>query len=149
MTENSISIRPADAETVERVEALLQANDLPYRDVRTKPECFVIAFSETTVVGVGGVERYGSNGLLRSVVVTESNRGQGYGTALVDALEARARSNGAETLYLLTTTASAFFRREGYKAVDRESVPASIRQTTEFADLCPSSAACLTKNLEK
>ncbi|MDF9745452.1 arsenic resistance N-acetyltransferase ArsN2 [Natrinema salsiterrestre] len=148
MTDVSITLRPVDAETVERVEALLKANDLPYRDVRTKPECFVTAFSETTFVGVGGVERYGSNGLLRSVVVMESNRGQGYGTALVGALEDRGRSNGVETLYLLTTTASAFFRREGYDAVDREVVPEPIQQTTEFADLCPNSAICLKKNLE-
>lgn len=148
MTDVSITLRPVDAETVERVETLLKANDLPYRDVRTKPECFVIAFSGTTFVGVGGVERYGANGLLRSVVVTESYRGQGYGTALVGALEDRARSTGVEALYLLTTTAAVFFRREGYDAVDRETVPEPIQQTTEFTDLCPNSAICLKKNLE-
>jgi amino-acid N-acetyltransferase len=149
MTDTSITLRPVDAETVGRVEALLKATDLPYRDVRTKPDCFVTAFSEATFVGVGGIERDGQNALLRSVVVTEPNRGQGYGTALVRALEDRARSNGVASLYLLTTTASAFFRREGYDVIDRETVPASIRQTTEFADLCPNSATCLRKDLEE
>lgn len=147
MTDASLTVRPVDTVTLDRVEALLEANDLPYRDVRTKPDCFYAAHSGTERIGIGGVETHGSNGLLRSVVVTESNRGKGYGTALCDALEDRARTNGVETLYLLTTTASEFFRRRGYEEVDRETVPSSIRQTTEFADLCPSSAPCFSKDL--
>ncbi|WP_226481324.1 arsenic resistance N-acetyltransferase ArsN2 [Natrinema amylolyticum] len=149
MTDTSITVRKAEPEDLGRIEALLDANSLPYRDVRSKPECFFAAFSEGAFVGIGGLETRGSNALLRSVVITEPNRGQGYGTALCDALEDRARSNGVETLYLLTTTASAFFRRRGYEAIDRETVPASIRRTTEFADLCPASATCLEKALER
>lgn len=148
MTDSSITIRKADGNDVARVEALLEANGLPFRDVRTKPERFFVAYSDAERIGVGGVEQYGSNGLLRSVVVTESNRGRGYGTALCDALEERAREDGVETLYLLTTTAAAFFRRRGYEETARESAPSTIRRTTEFADLCPDSATCLRKHLE-
>lgn len=147
MTDASITVEKADAEDLDRVEALLDANDLPHRDVRAKPECFFVARSDTEWIGVGGVELYGSSGLLRSVVVAESSRGQGYGTALCDALEERARTNGVEALYLLTTTAPEFFRRRGYEEIGRETVPSSIQRTTEFAELCPSSATCMRKRL--
>lgn len=146
---SSITVQPADEETIDRVEALLEANDLPHRDVQTKPGCFFLARSGTEVVGAGGVEPHGSNGLLRSVVIEESSRGRGYGTALCDALEARARRNGVETLYLLTTTAAEFFRRNGYEEAVRETVPSSVRRTTEFTDLCPTSATCMKKRVER
>ncbi|UPV73083.1 arsenic resistance N-acetyltransferase ArsN2 [Halorussus limi] len=147
MTDSSITLRKADAADADRVEALLKANGLPHSDVRLESGRFFVASADAAVVGIGGVETYGSNGLLRSVVVPESKRGRGYGTSLCDALEDRAQANGVETLYLLTTTAAAFFRRRGYEEVERERVPASIRQTTEFADLCPSSATCMRKEL--
>lgn len=146
MTDSS-TIRTADAADLDRVEALLEANGLPHRDVRASDGRFFVAEVDAECVGVGGVETYGPNGLLRSVVVAESNRGLGTGTALCDALEDHARANGVEALYLLTTTAAAFFRRRGYEAVDRETVPSTIQRTTEFADLCPSSATCMRKDL--
>ncbi|WP_210424902.1 arsenic resistance N-acetyltransferase ArsN2 [Halorussus halobius] len=134
------------------VESLLAENGLPYRDVRAKPDRFFVARAdglddEGSRVGIGGLETDGAVGLLRSVVVTEPNRGRGYGTALCDALEDRARTNGVETLYLLTTTATAFFRRRGYESVAREDAPASVRRTTEFAELCPESATCMRNEI--
>ena len=146
MTDPAITLRSAD-DDLDRVEALLEANGLPSRDVRAKPECFFVAESEAGVVGVGGVEVHGSDGLLRSVVVRETNRGQGYGRELCAALEDRARATGVETLYLLTTTAAAFFRRNGYEAISRDEVPASIQETTQFADLCPDSATVMRKEV--
>lgn len=138
---------PRFGRAFDRVEALLEANDLPSRDVRAKPERFFVA--ETAVVGVGGVEARGSDGLLRSVVVAEPHRGRGYGTALCTALEDRAWSAGIETLFLLTTTAATFFRRNGYEAIDRAEAPEPIRRTTQFADLCPDSAAAMRKGLRE
>ncbi|MFC4450135.1 arsenic resistance N-acetyltransferase ArsN2 [Halorussus aquaticus] len=147
MTTPSITVREAESAELNRIEELLESNGLPSQDVREKPSCFFVGREDAEFVGIGGVEPHGSNGLLRSVVVAEPHRGQGYGTALCDALEDRARTSGIETLYLLTTTAAAFFRRRGYEVIDREAVPENVRETTEFADLCPSSATCLRKDL--
>ena len=147
MSNSSVTIDKADRGDLNRVEALLEANDLPHQDVRTKPSCFFVAYSDTEFVGIGGIEIYGSNGLLRSVVITESNRGQSYGAALCDALEAYARTNRVSTLYLLTTSAVAFFRQCGYGVIVRDDVPSSIQRTTEFTELCPISATCLKKDL--
>lgn len=148
MTGPSLTLREADADDLDRVETLLEANDLPSRDVRTSPGRFFVARSDAERVGVGGLEVRGSDGLLRSVVIAEPSRGRGHGTALCEALENEARENGVATLYLLTTTAAGFFRGCGYEPVDRETVPAGVRRTTEFSDLCPASATCMRKHLD-
>ena len=147
MTTPSISVRKAERDDLPRIESLLEANGLPTDDVAGKLACFRVARADATFVGVGGVEPHGSDGLLRSVVVTEPYRGRGHGRALCDALEARARDDGIETLYLLTTTAAPFFDRRGYEPVDREAVPPRIGQTAEFAELCPDSATCMRKRV--
>ncbi|MFB6234874.1 MAG: arsenic resistance N-acetyltransferase ArsN2 [Halopenitus sp.] len=147
MTESSIGLEPAAGSDLDDVKALLRANDLPAADVGENVESIYRVIEDGDLVGVGGVERYGTVGLLRSVVVAEAARGKGYGTAICDALEAQARSNGIETLFLLTTTATEFFRERGYEPAERTAVPESIRQTNEFTDLCPETATCLRKDL--
>lgn len=143
-----ITLTRAETEDMDWLEGLLQDNGLPHQDIRMGAGRFFIAHDGPERVGAGGLEIDGKNGLLRSVVIVDSKRGQGYGTALCDALETRARTNGVETLYLLTTTASAFFDEHGYKVVDREAVPSGIRETTEFAELCPRSATCMRKHFD-
>ena len=147
MTDDTITLRRAATDDLDRVEALLVANDLPYEDVHSGAATFFVGESDDEVVGVGGLEVYGSVALLRSVVVEASARGEGYGSALCDALEARGRDAGADALYLLTTTAPAFFERRGYEVVERDAAPPEIRETSEFRDLCPASATCMRKRL--
>jgi amino-acid N-acetyltransferase len=129
------------------VESLLAGADLPTSDVPEHPDRFYVARDGADRVGVGGVERYGADALLRSVVVEASVRGTGYGSALCDALEERAREDGVETLYLLTTTAAGFFAGRGYERIERSAVPEAVRETTEFSALCPDSATCMRREL--
>jgi amino-acid N-acetyltransferase len=148
VSETTLHLRRATAvDALPYVETLLARNGLPAGDVRAVPEAFYVAFDGDDRVGVGGIEAYGTDGLLRSVVVARSVRGEGFGHALCDALEATARADGLDTLYLLTTTAAGFFADRGFVAVDRADVPPAVRETTQFADLCPTSATCLRKPL--
>jgi amino-acid N-acetyltransferase len=147
MSGTTLALEPADEGTLDYVESLLEANGLPTSDVRSKPGCFYVAREDGERVGVGGVETCGAAGLLRSVAVERSTRGEGLGTAICERLETVARDAGIETLYLLTTTASGFFAGLGYEEVSRDDAPAGIRETTEFADLCPESAVCMRKRL--
>lgn len=147
MATTTLTLEPADEETLAYVEDLLEVNGLPSSDVRSKPECFYVAYDGDERVGVGGVEVHGSAGLLRSVAVERSVRGQGVGTTICERLEAAAAEEDVGTLYLLTTTARGFFADRGYEAVDRSEAPDAIRGTTEFSDLCPSTAACMRKRL--
>ncbi len=143
-----VSIGPLEADQIDQVVAILDGNDLPSHHVRTGPVEFVGAVAGGDLVGVAGLERYDSVGLLRSVAVDESARGQGLGTLLCDKLETRARDEEVETLYLLTTTAADFFDDRGYEEVERSAAPPSIQDTSEFREVCPTRAVCMRKDLK-
>lgn len=152
MSDAAPTIRPATADDRDRVEALLRANglptdDLPTADLRTGRDRLLVASVGGSVVGAGGLEIHGAHGLLRSVVVAESHRGRGLGSLLCEELEAVANEAGVETLALLTTTAAGFFGERGYERIDRDAVPGTIRETAEFAELCPASATCMVRDL--
>ncbi|ELZ22816.1 N-acetyltransferase GCN5 [Haloterrigena salina JCM 13891] len=147
MSSVTVVLRRADESDLPYVERLLSDEGLPSADVRSSPARFYVGYDGDERIGVGGLERYGTDGLLRSVVVERSARADGYGTALCAALERRARADGVETLYLLTTTAAEFFAERGYEYVERTDAPSAIRETTEFDELCPASAACLRKSV--
>ena len=128
--------------------ALLEAAQLPTADLtETHLDHFFYLGPPAAPTGLVGCELHGSDGLLRSLVVTPDNRGAGTGSALVEHVEAYARKQGVWALYLLTTTADEFFARRGYSSVDRSQVPDSIRSTPEFSDICPASSAVMVKHL--
>jgi amino-acid N-acetyltransferase len=143
---DSLRLYPA-VDRIAYVESLLDDAGLPTSDVRSKTDCFRVAVVGDAPVGTGGIEPLGSNGLLRSVVVAPSERGRGYGGALVEALADHAREGGIESLYLLTTTAADFFTTHGFQRVARESVPAPVRETAQFGELCPETATVMCKRL--
>lgn len=147
MPSDPISLEQATGPDLDLVERLLEANDLPAADVREPAPRFFLARVEGELVGVGGLEPCGAAGVLRSVAVADAHRGRGYGTALCDRLERRASDAGIDTLYLLTTTATGFFRQRGYEPVDRGDAPSGVRDTTQFVDLCPSAATAMRKHL--
>jgi amino-acid N-acetyltransferase len=66
---------------------------------------------------------------------------------LTDHAEQYAASMGVRSIYLLTTTAEAFFKRLGYEHIERSQAPPSIQRTREFASLCPASSAFMVKSL--
>lgn len=128
--------------------ALLAACQLPFEDLTAAhlPNFRVIREGDL-VVAAGGLEIYGTAALLRSVAVAETHRGRNFGSQIVAHLEQFAGEKGVRELYLLTTTAAGFFARRGYREIARETVPAAIRQTGEFAHICPVSAVCMHKQL--
>jgi amino-acid N-acetyltransferase len=62
---------------------------------------------------------------------------------------AQTRAAGVSTAYLLTTTADEFFADLGFEEIPRETVPPSIQTTTEFSDLCPETAVCMKRELNR
>jgi amino-acid N-acetyltransferase len=128
--------------------ALLQAQGLPVSDIRDEQlEHFFFVGYDGSPTGLVGLEIYGSDALLRSLVVGENVRGKGLGSALTDHAEQHSVSKGVRSIYLLTTTAETFFKRLGYVSIDRSQAPPSIERTREFANLCRSNSEFIAKSL--
>lgn len=145
----TLDVERADEDDLDYVESMLARNDLPTADLRAGGATFFVGRRDGRRVAVGGLERYGDVGLLRSLVVDESARGTGVGSAMCEALERRAAADGVEAIYLLTTTAADFFTARGYTSVERADVPRPIRESRQFTDLCPSTARCLVSRLSR
>ena len=134
---------------VAAVRALLAAAGLPVADLTAASLAdFWGCRAGEELAGAIGLERYGAVALLRSLAVAPDWQGRGLGAALLAHAERAARQRGIAALYLLTATAAAFFARRGYVRIPREAAPPALRQTAEFAALCPASAVCLTKPLD-
>src|SRR5271167_3439089 len=122
--------------------ALLQAQGLPVSDIADEHlKHFFFVGSDGSPTGLVGLELYGTDALLRSLVVGENARRKGLGATLVEHAEQYAASKGVRSIYLLTTTAEAFFKRLGYERIVRSRAPHSIERTREFGELCPVSSA--------
>jgi amino-acid N-acetyltransferase len=142
------SVRRAQASELTAVLQLLGGAGLPTADLASAPDLQLwVAEIEGRLVGVIGLERFGTGALLRSLSIAPDSQRRGFGRALVARLERDAHAAGIERLVLLTETAQAFFRRLGYQIIDRVYVPKELKESAEFCSLCPASAVCLTKSL--
>ena len=128
--------------------ALLQSAGLPVSDLtEAHMNHFFYCGSAARPEGLIGLELYGKQALLRSLVVAPALRSHGVGGVLLDHAEGHAREAGVQSIFLLTTTAEPFFRHRGYVTLDRTKAPAPIRATREFADICPASSVFMVKHL--
>jgi amino-acid N-acetyltransferase len=132
--------RRAEAADWPAIEALLSAASLPTADAMEHLGRFIVGVDGTGLVAAGGFECHGTNALLRSFVVADSARGRRIGNSLLQRVLSDAASAGVQTVYLLTQTATPFFAKQGFRPVERSEAPHSIRNTREFAQLCPASA---------
>jgi amino-acid N-acetyltransferase len=142
-----VQIEPIQTpEDLTNVRARLLSEGLPVEDLGRAPIAFFVARTATgAAVGWGGLEIYGQDALLRSVVVNPVLRSLGAGRAIVEALVGEARARGLERLWLLTQSAQAFFEKLGFEPVSRASAPALIASSEEFDVLSEEDATCMTK----
>ena len=128
---------------------MLAAEGLPTEDLGSAANQFYAWEEEGQVLGYAGIERHGPAALLRSVVVAPERRRSGLGRRLVEAALDRAASLGHGEVYLLTATTPAFFERLGFERIARETVPPALAATAEFSELCPASAVCMRRRLDR
>lgn len=148
MVEDSFDVRIANNPDKVKLKHLLEQNNLPVDDIETLDlQHFFGAQSTDRLLGVAGMEPYGSDALVRSLSVRADAQGQGIATALLKHLEQHAVSLGVQQTYLLTETADRFFIRHGYTIVPRATAPAGIQQSSQFSVLCPASAKFMHKAL--
>ena len=129
--------------------ALLAQHQLPLAGAGELAGTMVVARTSGAVVGAAALEVYGDAALLRSVVVAAGMQGQGLGRRLTAAALALAAERGVGTVFLLTTTAAAFFERLEFQAIDRERVPDLVRSSVEFQWACPASAVVMQRQVRR
>ena len=132
---------------IERIEHLLQKCGLPYNDLTEHVENFVVVVKKNKIIGAGGFEKYGGVSLVRSLAVFPEYRGIGVGKQIYALLERKIRNSGINKLYLLTETATEYFKKAGFIIRGRENIHKAIAQTKQFRELCPSTAVVMYKEL--
>lgn len=143
------SIEQAKQGDLERIQTILIEAGLPTAGVDAIIEDFsVVRDARGQVVAAGVIEWHAEegrepDGLIRSVVVDPAFRGQGIGTRLIDHLKASTDRN----LYLLTESATDFFRGLGFEPIDRSTAPSALRDSEEFRCLCGESAAFMRRSV--
>lgn len=144
-----LTIDRATLDDLPAVRALLATASLPIDDVDATllGDFYVARDISGDVRGVVGLQRAGRDALLRSPAVASAARSEGIGAKLVATVEEHARVTCVHRLYLLTTSAAAFFATRGYSILGRDAAPEGIRGTAQFAGLCPASSTFMVKSL--
>lgn len=143
----TVAIGPASAADLPAIVSLLERGHLPLAGIERHVEAALVAREGARIVGCAAVELYDDAGLLRSVAVDHSSRGQGLGIRLTEAALALARDRGAQTMYLLTETAAEFFPRFGFRVIPRDQVATAVRQSVEFTGACSDAAQAMMTEL--
>ena len=148
MTDWTTSVRITARPSFQAVLALLEGAGLPTSDLTpVHMEHFFILGFDDAAIGLVGLELYGRDALLRSLVVASQWQKRGLGSTLLAHAEEHARAQGVLSRYLLTTEASAFFSRHGFCDIQRKLAPELIRSTREFADICPTNSTFMVKKI--
>lgn len=140
-------IQAAHARDLPEIHRLLERLQLPVDGVDDHVRTMLVARDGARVVGTAALELYADGALLRSVAVDPAAQGRRLGHQLTEAALRLARSHGAGSVFLLTTTAERFFPRFGFEPIAREDVPASVQASVEFRSACPASAIVMRKQL--
>lgn len=136
-----IRFRLADNKDLGDIKSLLQRSELPAADFDDAKINFVVATNENNdLVGSIGLEQYGAHGLLRSLAVEKNYRNNRTGKELLSRLLSLGKQLGVNELHLLTTTAEKFFLAAGFNVLPRNDAPLSIKATSEFTSVCPSTS---------
>jgi amino-acid N-acetyltransferase len=131
----------------EQIIALLSAEKLPVADLPETLDNFIVAIENDEVAGAIGLEVYGDNALLRSMVVSPDYRNKGVAGVLLEELEVIAGTIPVKEIYLLTETAAGYFIRKDYQTITRPDVPGLVQQSSEFSYACPQSAIVMKKTI--
>ncbi len=147
MAKRNMKYRKAEESDIQSIRELICSCGLPSSDVDGKSQKIFVAESKGKIVAVGGIEKLGGIALIRSIAVAPEYRKNGIASNIYQLLEEYARSSKVEELYLITESAKEYFQKLGFTEQDRKTTPCLIKQTSQFSELCPSSATVMFKAL--
>ena len=133
MTSSDWLLRSAGESDRETIIKMLVDAKLPVEGLEEQyGEGYIVAVRDGEIIGAGGIEVYGCYGLLRSVVVTQDERGAGLGAVIVNNRLLWAARRGLHAVYLLTTTVPEFFGHVGFTEMNRAEMPGEIQKSREY-----------------
>lgn len=141
------SVERANSDGLNAARGLLTKSGLP-TDGLEETELWCVRNGATGVAGIAGLEVWGTQGLLRSVVVDGERRGTGLGRALVKHVIEEASAKGLTELYLITETAPGFFEKLGFRRCARKVVKGQVLRSVEFTSACPDTAPVMMLKLK-
>lgn len=118
----NVAVRTAGQVDLPSSRSLLTSVDLTVAGVGEHVDHFLVVEDAGKIVACAGLETYGFHALLRSVAVHPHYRNRGLATLLVTRLVDQTRQDRLHAVYLLTTSAEAYFRRLGFETIPREDV---------------------------
>jgi amino-acid N-acetyltransferase len=148
MPDPDLSIEPAVAGDLPAIGELLGRSGLEPDGLEEHLDTTLVARRHSQLVASAGLELYGRQALLRSVVVAPQLQGTGLGRRMTDQILALAQARGITQVYLLTETARDFFARFGFRPIDRADVPHEIQLSQEFTMACAQDAVVMWAPLD-
>lgn len=136
-----------DAESFEAFRSLLKSSGLPADDLNYQRDLLVGYYEGNQLVGTGALEVYEQFALLRSLSVKLGIRGKSVGGTIASYLIDEATKRKLKSIYLFTETARGFFLKKGFVDTTREYVPLALQSSSEYAHVCPTSAAVMKLDL--
>ena len=135
--------RAATREDVEPLRNLLEGSGLRSNGLQGRLSAtFVSGASDgsSPLDATACLEEVDGFGVVRSVAVRPHLRGKGLGRLATAAATAEARSRGITRVFLLTESAEGFFKGMGFSVIERDALPAAVRES-EHARTCASAVA--------
>ncbi len=140
----------ATTEDEHKIKELLLKCRLHINDIDSeKLKNFILAKVNSKIVGVVGLEIFNDIGLLRSLAVEPSARLKGIGKLLLERIFTFSYQMEIKELFLFTTDADKFFICFGFNKLIREKIPVQIRETSQYNELCPDTAFCMSRKTDE
>lgn len=122
---------------------LLAISDLTAAGVDPATGVYFVAIQQERLLGMIGIEVYGSASLVRSFAVSPAARKSGVGNALLQHALHYLKTSGLPEVFLLTNTAEDYFSRQGFTKIDRQEIPAVVLESSALGNSCPASSICM------
>jgi len=128
----SCVFRRGRASDIPALVALIASGDLPPLFIEQYVDGFLVVEHEGRIVACGGVEPYGPDAVIRSVVVDAATRGTGLGLEVARLLEEDAVRSGGGDVYLFTMHAHGFWKRLGYVDLPLDRWAEPVRESWQY-----------------
>ena len=132
VTRDGCVYRRATAADIPALATLIVSGELPPFFLEEVIDGFLVIEHGDGLVGAGGLEFYGDNAVIRSVVVDPSARGLGLGIEIARLLEEDAFVSGARDAYLFTLHAHGFWLKRGYHDLPLDAWPTPVRENWQY-----------------